>query len=74
VRIGAFQIEKITMAKVKEHLRILVMMAPLFLVSNPEMMIQVCKSGIIGSLPALYARTENILEEWISGSDKSIKH
>lgn len=50
------------------------MMAPLFLVSNPEMMIQVCKSGIIGSLPALYARTENILEEWISGSDKSIKH
>jgi nitronate monooxygenase len=42
-----------------------VIMAPMFLVSGPEMVIEGCKAGIIGSFPLLNARTGDILEEWM---------
>ena len=54
--------------KMKEHLASLelpVIMAPMFLISNPIMVIKACKSGIIGSFPALNARTNDILESWM---------
>jgi nitronate monooxygenase len=39
--------------------------SPLFLVSGPELVIAQCKAGIIGSFPALNARPQHVLEEWI---------
>ena len=39
--------------------------APLFLISGPDLVIAQCKAGIIGSFPALNARPQHVLEEWI---------
>ena len=49
----------------KSQLKIPVIGAPLFLVSGPELVIAQCKSGIVGSFPALNARPQNVLDEWI---------
>ena len=40
--------------------------APLFIVSGPELVIEQCKAGIIGSFPALNARPKEILDEWLT--------
>lgn len=50
---------------IKENLSIPVIGSPLFLVSGPELVIAQCKAGIIGSFPALNARPQHVLEEWI---------
>ncbi|WP_027416137.1 NAD(P)H-dependent flavin oxidoreductase [Aneurinibacillus terranovensis] len=42
-----------------------VIVAPMFLVSSPEMVIESCKAGIIGSFPLLNARTVVILDDWM---------
>ncbi|MBJ8113609.1 nitronate monooxygenase [Bacillus cereus group sp. N6] len=47
-------------------LRIPVVGAPLFLISNPKLVISQCKAGIVGSMPALNARTTSLLDEWLS--------
>ena len=39
--------------------------SPLFIISNPELVIAQCKAGIVGSFPALNARPEPVLEEWL---------
>ncbi len=39
--------------------------APMFIVSVPELVIEQCKAGIVGSFPALNARPQEMLEEWI---------
>src|ERR1700756_5719593 len=39
--------------------------APMFIVSVPELVIEQCKAGIVGSFPALNARPQEVLEEWI---------
>ena len=49
----------------KSKLTIPVIGAPLFIISNPDLVIAQCKSGIVGSFPALNARPQNVLEEWI---------
>src|SRR5215210_6514910 len=46
-------------------LRIPVIGAPLFIVSNPDLVIAQCKAGIVGSFPALNARPQSQLDEWI---------
>ncbi|HUI21613.1 MAG TPA: nitronate monooxygenase family protein [Methylocella sp.] len=40
--------------------------APLFIISNPKLTIEQCKSGVIGAFPALNARPQPVLEEWLS--------
>ena len=50
---------------IRKHLSIPVIGSPLFLVSGPELVIAQCKAGIIGSFPALNARPQHVLEEWI---------
>ena len=47
------------------HLRLPVIGAPLFIVSNPNLVIAQCTSGIVGSFPALNARPASQLDEWI---------
>ena len=51
--------------ELKNSLKIPVIGAPLFIVSNPKLVIEQCKSGIVGSFPALNARPQNVLDEWI---------
>ena len=48
-----------------QHLRIPVIGAPMFIVSNPRLVIAQCTSGIVGSFPALNARPASLLDEWI---------
>ena len=48
------------------RLRIPVIGAPMFIVSGPELVIAQCKSGIVGSFPALNARPQAALGEWLS--------
>ena len=43
-----------------------VMAAPMFIVSNPALVIAQCASGIIGSMPALNARPQSKLAEWLT--------
>ena len=49
----------------KEKLKLPVVGAPLFIVSNPDLVISQCKSGIVGSFPALNARPEMELDRWL---------
>ena len=48
-----------------QRLRLPVIGAPLFIVSNPALVIAQCKAGIVGSFPALNARPQSQLDEWI---------
>jgi len=50
---------------IEENITMPVIGAPLFLVSGPDLVIAQCKAGIIGSFPALNARPQHVLEEWI---------
>lgn len=50
-------------------LRLPVLAAPMFLVSNPEMAIALCQSGVIGSFPALNARPQEELDVWLTRVD-----
>jgi nitronate monooxygenase len=47
------------------RLRIPVIASPLFIISNPDLVIAQCKAGVIGSFPALNARPAEMLEEWL---------
>lgn len=49
----------------KSSMNLPVIMAPLFLISNPHMLIKACEAGIVGSFPALNARTNEVLEDWL---------
>jgi nitronate monooxygenase len=53
------------LAQLKESMRLPVIMAPMFLISNPKMVIHACAAGIIGTFPALNTRTGDILEDWM---------
>jgi nitronate monooxygenase len=50
---------------VLQGLRIPVIGAPMFIVSNPKLVIAQCTSGIVGSFPALNARPASLLDEWL---------
>ena len=52
-------------ANLKSRLRLPVIGSPLFIVSNPKLVIAQCKAGIVGSFPALNARPAAQLEEWL---------
>jgi nitronate monooxygenase len=52
-------------AAIKDRLSIPVIGAPLFIVSVPDLVIAQCKAGVVGSFPALNARPEPVLEEWL---------
>ena len=47
------------------HLPFPVIASPLFIISNPKLVIEQCKAGIVGSMPALNARPAEQLEEWL---------
>ena len=42
-----------------------VISAPMFIVSNPKLVVAQCTSGIVGSFPALNARPQSLLTDWL---------
>jgi nitronate monooxygenase len=53
-------------ARLRDHLRLPVVAAPMFIVSGPQLVIAQCTAGIVGSFPALNARPPSLLDEWLS--------
>lgn len=49
-----------------KNLRIPVIGSPLFIISNPKLVIEQCKAGIVGSMPSLNARPVAQLDEWLA--------
>ena len=54
-----------TLPAVFDTLRLPLIGSPLFIVSGPELVIAQCKAGIVGSFPALNARPQSMLDEWM---------
>ena len=50
---------------VLQNLRVPVIGSPLFIISNPDLVIAQCKAGVVGSFPALNARPGPVLDEWL---------
>ncbi len=46
-------------------LRLPVIGSPLFIISGPDLVIAQCKAGIVGSFPALNARPQSLVDEWL---------
>ncbi|MBA8831752.1 MULTISPECIES: NAD(P)H-dependent flavin oxidoreductase [Rhizobium] len=50
----------------KDRLRLPVIGSPLFIISHPALTLAQCKAGIVGAFPALNARPESQLNEWLA--------
>lgn len=50
----------------KDNVRIPVVAAPLFIISHPSLVLAQCKAGVVGSFPALNARPEAQVDEWLA--------
>ena len=51
---------------VLQNLSFPVIGSPLFIISNPKLVIAQCKAGVIGSMPSLNARPASQLDEWLA--------
>ena len=49
-----------------DRLRLPVVASPLFIVSNPDLVVAQCTAGVIGSFPSLNARPQPVLREWLT--------
>ena len=50
----------------KSNFSLPVIAAPLFIISNPSLVIAQCKAGVLGSFPALNARPQEVLDDWLA--------
>ena len=50
----------------KNNFSLPVIAAPLFIISNPKLVIAQCKAGVLGSFPALNARPQEVLDDWLA--------
>ncbi|MGH6763007.1 MAG: NAD(P)H-dependent flavin oxidoreductase [Phyllobacterium sp.] len=57
----------------KHNLRVPAVAAPLFIISHPALVIAQCKAGVVGSFPALNARPEAQLDEWLAEITESLR-
>ena len=48
-----------------DKLRLPAVGAPQFIIANPELVTEQCKAGIVGSFPALNARPQPLLDDWL---------
>ncbi len=53
-------------AILRDDLRIPGIAAPLFIISHPQLVIAQCRAGVVGSFPALNARPESQLDDWLA--------
>jgi|SRR5699024_1361994 len=55
-----------TLPPVFDSLRLPVIGSPMFIISTPKLVIEQCKAGIVGSMPALNARPVELLDDWLA--------
>ena len=51
--------------QILQNLPLPIIASPMFIVSTPKLVIEQCKAGVVGSMPALNARPAEQLEEWL---------
>lgn len=51
---------------VLQNLPLPIIGSPLFIISNPKLVIEQCKAGVVGSMPSLNARPAELLDEWLA--------
>jgi len=56
----------LSLPPILQNLPLPVIGSPLFIISNPRLVIAQCKAGIVGSMPALNARPAELLDEWLN--------
>jgi nitronate monooxygenase len=61
-----------TLPPILQRVRFPVIGSPLFIISNPKLVIAQCKAGIVGSMPALNARPASQLDEWLAEITESL--
>jgi nitronate monooxygenase len=61
-----------SLPRVLRRLRLPVIGAPLFIISNPKLVIAQCQAGIVGAMPALNARPASQLDEWLAEITESL--
>ncbi len=59
-------------ALLEQRLRLPVVAAPMFLVSNPQLVQACCNSGIVGSFPALNQRDSSGFKDWLQEIDAGL--
>src|SRR5215831_194075 len=50
----------------RDRLRLPIIASPLFIISQPKLVIAQCKAGVVGSFPTLNARPASLLDEWLA--------
>ena len=55
-----------TLPAVLQRVSLPIIGAPLFIISNPKLLIAQCQAGVVGSMPALNARPASQLDEWLA--------
>ena len=63
-----------TKPKFIEQLNLPAVAAPMFLVSGPELVLECCKNGVVGTFPALNQRTSEGFEEWLITIKKELNN
>ncbi|KQC33051.1 2-nitropropane dioxygenase [Nonlabens sp. YIK11] len=62
-----------TASSLIDHLSLPVVAAPMFLISGPDLVIECCKNGIVGTFPALNQRSTEGFEEWLIQIETELK-
>ncbi len=58
--------------RILRNLPLPIIASPMFLISNPALVIEQCKAGVVGSMPALNARPAAQLDEWLAEITQSL--
>lgn len=61
-----------TLGELRRRLRLPVVVAPMFLVSGPELVIAAGRAGLIGAFPSLNARSAEEFEEWLTRIERDL--
>ncbi len=65
IRAHPYEMHRPSLPAALRRARLPVIGAPLFIISNPKLVIEQCKAGVIGAMPALNARPAEQLDDWL---------
>ncbi len=60
-------------SEISRSLSLPVIVAPMLLVSGPDLVVAACRAGLVGSFPAANARTAEDCEAWLTKIDREIE-
>ena len=61
------------LAQFENTLRLPIIASPMFIVSGPDLVIETCKAGVVGTFPSLNARPISQYEEWLGRIESELK-